>query len=52
MYSVWVGLRVWVSLLTERRGFYGRLVFERMSNIVFGKIVWSSFKWLLAMALV
>jgi hypothetical protein len=30
------------------RGFYGRLVLRRMSKIALGKMVWSSFKWLLA----
>jgi len=28
--------------------FYGRLVLERTSEIAFGKMVWSSFSWLLA----
>jgi len=28
--------------------FYGRLVLRRMSKIAFGKLFWSSFKWLLA----
>jgi len=28
--------------------FYGRLVLEGMSKIAFGKMVWSSFIWLLA----
>jgi hypothetical protein len=28
--------------------FYGRLVLENTSKIAFGKVVWSSFSWLLA----
>jgi hypothetical protein len=28
--------------------FYGRLVLEKTSKIAFGKMVWSSFRWLLA----
>ena len=30
--------------------FYGRLVFVRTSKIAFGKMVWSSLIWLLAIA--
>jgi hypothetical protein len=33
-----------------RRGFYGRLVLSRVLKIAFGKMVWSSFKWLLSIA--
>jgi hypothetical protein len=43
------GVKV-LGLVDCERRFYGWLVLERMSKIVFGKIVWSSFKWLLAMA--
>jgi hypothetical protein len=38
-----------VSTSVVREGrFYGRLILRRMSKIAFGKMVWSSFKWLLA----
>jgi hypothetical protein len=36
-----------ISVVRER-GFYGQLVLRRMSKIAFGKMVWLSFKWLLA----
>jgi hypothetical protein len=38
-----------ISVSVVRVGrFYGWLVLRRMSKIAFGKMVWSSFKWLLA----
>ena len=38
-----------VSTSVVREGrFYGRLRLSRVSKIAFGKMVWSSFKWLLS----
>jgi hypothetical protein len=37
----------WLGKGGGQRGFCGRMVFMRVSKIVlFGKIVWGSFKWL------
>jgi hypothetical protein len=35
------------SVCCQGREFYGRSVLERMSKMGLGKIVWSSFRWLL-----